>query len=139
MVMQGRDRHLGRFAKALLAAGLASNVVLSSGAAASGETGIFGWIEIHASPQKANHITIKGFARSLRSAEGKFRLVINRTNGGNQSKSQQTGTFKTDHNDAQPLSKTTINVTPSDRLKFELFLSMGGKDVFSAVLRTMAD
>ena len=111
------------------------SAVTAATAVAAEPSGVIGWIEVRPSSKGVDHIMITAHAHAIAPANGKFRLVVTRWKNRNRSKSQQSGSFDLEPGEGRALSKTTINLRPSDQLKLELILSVDGQDVFSSRLQ----
>jgi len=117
----------------LAAAGFTSVGSRAAGAASP----VIGWVEIKSVPDR-DEITIIGHAYALETIAGTFSLSIVRAGEGGSSKSGQSGQFKLEAGENRALSRTSINVGPSDTLTIELKLMVDGADVFTVRMEPAA-
>jgi len=123
----------------LLAVGLvlAAAGLTSFSARAEAASPVIGWVEIKSVPDR-DEINIVGHAYALDTVAGTFSLSIVRAGEGGSSKSGQSGQFKLEAGENSALSRTSINVGPSDTLTIELKLMVDGADVFTVRMQPAA-
>jgi hypothetical protein len=108
-----------------------------AGAMAASSTPVIGWIEVAPLPGGGkDQVAITGRAHGLSASSGQFALSISRVSKGNTAKTRQGGKFTVAAGESATLSRTTINVAPAESLVIELTITVDGKEVFSATLKS---
>lgn len=115
----------------LAAAGWGGRVMAADAAA------VIGWVEVQPGPSGPGHVTLRGHVHALKDTAGKFSLQITRTSRGGKSDGKQGGDFNLKAGESRPLSTTTININPDDKLTVQLTITVDGAEVFTTTLRTM--
>jgi hypothetical protein len=106
-------------------------------AMAASSTPVIGWIEVTQPPGGGkDQIAITGRAHGLSALSGQYALSISRGPKGNVAKTRQGGKFTVAAGESATLSRTTVNVAPTDNLVIELTITVDGKEVFSATLKS---
>ena len=94
---------------------------------------IFAWIALEPAPERADLVAITANAAALSAFEGRYVLTVSRKNGGNISNSSQRGKINAAERGALTLSRTVINVSPTDELR--LTLEIMPEDAEAAISR----
>lgn len=81
---------------------------------------IFAWIALEPGPERPDLLAITANAAALGPFEGRYVLTVSRKNGGNTSNSSQRGKINVTESGAATLSRTVINVSPTDELRLTL-------------------
>jgi hypothetical protein len=107
-------------------------------AAAPSVPATIGWIELVASPARKDQVTIVGHVYAPTSSTGRFALIVSRAGKGGTTNTSQSGAFDVAAGENKKLSATSVNIMPDAALTIELKLFSNDKEVFSAVMKPVA-
>jgi hypothetical protein len=105
---------------------------------APGVSPVVGWVEVQSGAGESGRIAIIAHAYGLAQASGTFTLAVRRSGASGVARTGQTGAFDVAGGDDKVLARTAVDAAPSSAITIELRLLVGGKEVFTTVMKSSA-